>query len=82
MSQTTTAPQQAPATQGTHHYLLTLQHAARGGYGVFTTSGTLTPPAGWTRNDIYQGLLNNVAEQRPELGSPNVLFFDLQPNQL
>ncbi|MEU5388651.1 hypothetical protein [Kitasatospora cineracea] len=82
MSQTSTAPQQAPAVQGAHHYVLTLQHAARGGYGVFTTSGTLTPPAGWTRNDIFQGLIAETARTKPELADANVLFFDLQPNQL
>ena len=80
---TTPAQQQAPAAQGTHHYLLTLQKPLPNGSGFsVNTSAGHCSPVGVSRFDVYQWLYGEVVRQRPELAGASTLFFDLQPNQL
>ncbi|MEU8927009.1 hypothetical protein AB0D10_39840 [Kitasatospora sp. NPDC048545] len=85
MSQTA-APAQSPAaaapSQGTHHFILTLQASLGSGFQVFTTQGTHTPPQAWTRQDFYEQVRSSVVREHPELSRANVLFFDVQPNRL
>lgn len=80
MSDTTT---QAPAPQGTHHYVLTLQIPTGGGLSTSTWTGTWTPPEGAaTRHDFYRLLRDNIAQNNPQFTDAYVVFFDVQPNQL
>ncbi|MET9510060.1 hypothetical protein ABZX62_16640 [Streptomyces flavidovirens] len=73
----TTIP--APAPQGTHHWVMTLELPGR---MAMTASGTFTPPAGWTRHDMYRAIKDDIARENPELATANVMFFALEPNQL
>ncbi|MGW3077877.1 hypothetical protein [Kitasatospora sp. NPDC001132] len=82
MSQTTTAQPQAPAAQGSYHFILTLQASLGSGFQVFTTEGTHTPAVGWTRADFYKAIRDAVVQQQPELARANTIFFDLQPNRI
>ena len=77
---TATAP--APAAQGSHHFILTLQASHGSGFQVFTTQGNHTPAAAWTRQDFYEQVRSSVVREHPELSRANVLFFDVQPNRL
>lgn len=73
----------APAPQGTHQYLLTLQVPSGGGFSISSWTGTWTPPpTGTTRHDFYQMLRDDIARHNPQFADGSVLFFDLQPNHL
>ncbi|MFD3777964.1 hypothetical protein [Streptomyces sp. NPDC058612] len=76
-SQTTTTD--APAAQGSHHWVLTLELPGR---SSMTQSGTYTPPAGTTRYDAFQTLRRYVAADHPEMARATTMFFALEPNQL
>uniref|UniRef100_UPI002F90E085 hypothetical protein n=1 Tax=Kitasatospora indigofera TaxID=67307 RepID=UPI002F90E085 len=83
MSQTAAAAQpQAPAAPGAYHFILTLQSSLGSGFQVFTTEGTHTPPADWTRADFYKAIRDSVVQQHPDLARANTIFFDLQPNRI
>ncbi|MGW4493791.1 hypothetical protein [Streptomyces sp. NPDC004376] len=69
-------------TQGSHHYLVTLQIPLGTGFAVSTWEGTWTPPEGYTRHDFYKAVRDDIAQKDPQLTSASVLFFDVQPNQL
>lgn len=78
-SQTTTTAAPAPAAQGSHHWVLTLEMPGR---GMTTQFGTWTPPAGATRFDAFGALRSHIVAQHPEMASANTVFFSLEPNQL
>ncbi len=82
MTQPTTHTAPAPAAQGSHHFILTLQTSHGAGFQVLTTQGTHTPPPAWTRQDFYEQVRNSVVREHPDLSRANVLFFDVQPNRL
>ncbi|MFF2080605.1 hypothetical protein ACFVXG_38305 [Kitasatospora sp. NPDC058162] len=84
MSHTATAQQQAHAAQaqGSYHFILTLQLSLGNGFQVFTTEGTHTPPADWSRQDFYKAIRDSIVQQHPELARANTLFFDVQPNRI
>ncbi|MGW1669029.1 hypothetical protein [Streptomyces sp. NPDC002324] len=82
MSNSTETTAQAPAPQGTHQYLLTLQVPMGGGLSTGCWTGTWTPPEGTTRHDVYQALRSDITSKNPEYRDASVLFFDVQPNQL
>ncbi|MCC9312082.1 hypothetical protein LN042_34345 [Kitasatospora sp. RB6PN24] len=85
MTQTTTTATQSSnpaAEQGTHFYVLTLQKPAGHGMAIATTSGTHTPPAGWTTHDFYLAARDDLERSQPELRGGVVVFFDVRPNQL
>lgn len=65
--------------QGTHHYVLTLEVP---GYSSVTLEGTVTPPLGATRSDVYQRLRGDVTAHDARMAKGTVLFFSLEPNQL
>lgn len=64
-------------TQGTHHWLLTLD-------GVGSHSGTCTPEPGETRYDLYLRVRATVldGEGLADGPIPVTLGFDVQPNTL
>lgn len=78
-SQTTTAPAVAPAAQGSHHWVLTLELPGR---ASMTQYGTYTPPAGTTRYDAFQAIRQHVTADHPEMARATTMFFALEPNQL
>ncbi|MGW4504925.1 hypothetical protein ACWENO_09780 [Streptomyces sp. NPDC004436] len=47
-----------------------------------TAHGTVTPPAGATRHDVFRRLLDYVVAENPQMASGNCVFFTLEPNQL
>ncbi|MET8826070.1 hypothetical protein ABZX40_13440 [Streptomyces sp. NPDC004610] len=69
------------SSQGTHHYVLTLQAVVGGGVAFASRVGTVTPHPGATRHDIYLDLRAEIVRTSPDLAQGSVLFFDLQPNQ-
>lgn len=73
----TTAP--APAAQGTHHYVLTLDMPGRASGSWL---GTTTPSPGTTRQAVLTHLLDQIRTDHPEFSRANILFFSLEPNQL
>lgn len=76
MSQTTqTAPANEQDTKS-FHWVMTAQ--AEDGL-MNTRSAVITVPAGFTRDEAYQYV---VQQFREDYGPVIVLFFDLQPNQL
>ncbi|MFE9802759.1 hypothetical protein ACFYP6_28450 [Streptomyces goshikiensis] len=78
-TQNAQTPAAASTSQGSHHWVLTLELPGR---AAMTQSGTYTPPAGTTRYDAYQALRRYVAADHPEMSRANVMFFTLEPNQL
>ncbi|MFJ7250142.1 hypothetical protein ACIQWA_36660 [Kitasatospora sp. NPDC098652] len=83
MSQTT-APAQTPASapsQGTHHYVLTVQKPIHNGFAIQTYAGTFSP-TGMTRQDCYQWLMGEIVRQAPQMANASTLFFDVQPNRI
>lgn len=75
---TTTASQE----QHTHHYILTLQSQDRpGAIRVATFNAAITPPAGWTRAEIYKALYNELTAVQ-QMSGAFTLFFSLEPNQI
>ncbi|MGW5396251.1 hypothetical protein [Streptomyces sp. NPDC003952] len=69
----------APAAQGTHFWVLTLELP---GLAAMTQNGTYTPPAGTTRYDAYQAIRRHVTSEHPEMDRANTMLFALEPNQL
>ncbi|MGW2677161.1 hypothetical protein [Streptomyces sp. NPDC001436] len=65
--------------QGSHHWILTLEVP---GQQVVTDSGTLNPPAGSTRYDMYLAIREYVISRAPEMSRANTVFFSLESNQL
>jgi hypothetical protein len=73
----------APAAEPTHHFILTLQNQVRAGsLRVVTFQNAITPPTGWTRQQVYKTLYGQLTEEHPELQGAQTLFFSLEPNQL
>lgn len=69
-------------TQHTHHWILTLQcQNRRGAMEVGTFHAQFTPPAGWTRGEIYDALVDQMIREN-DMPHPNTLYFSLEPNQL
>ncbi|MFD3936716.1 hypothetical protein ACFWSF_17320 [Streptomyces sp. NPDC058611] len=66
-------------SQGSHHWVLTLELPGR---SASTSHGTWTPPAGMTRYDAYQALRSSMVAEQPELSRANTTYFSLEPNQL
>jgi hypothetical protein len=73
------APSTAEAAQGTHHFVITLENPQ---YGSVSCSGTVTPPPGQTRHDVFQRIFSGLVNNAPQFAGANVLFFSLEPNQL
>ncbi|MGG2461735.1 hypothetical protein ACO0M4_18275 [Streptomyces sp. RGM 3693] len=65
--------------QGSHHWVMTLELPGR---AMNTLYGTLTPPQGATRRDVFMGLKAEIAEESPEMAHANVVFFSLERNAL
>ncbi|MEU0443444.1 hypothetical protein ABZ202_27545 [Streptomyces sp. NPDC006186] len=78
-TQTTTDATPARQTQGTHHFVITLEKPGR---LSFTQEGTFTPPPGATRQDAFRHIVQSVFDQYPHLKEAAVGFFLLEPNQL
>ncbi|MGW7194987.1 hypothetical protein [Streptomyces chryseus] len=78
-TQTEQTTSSATTSQGSHHWVMTV---ALPGRMAMTASGTFTPPAGWTRHDMFKAIQADVARENPELETANVMFFALEPNQL
>ncbi|MET9436896.1 hypothetical protein [Streptomyces sp. NPDC006551] len=79
---TTTAestPAPTPASQGTHHWVMTLEHPK---YGSASANGTWTPPAGYTRHDAFMTIRRDLTSRNPQLESANVVFFSIERNTL
>ncbi|MFB7398273.1 hypothetical protein [Streptomyces sp. NPDC056191] len=77
--------QQAPApapTQGTHHWILTLEAPHGSGKAAHTAQGSLTPAAGYTRANAFTDLYNALVERNPKLRGATVVFFSVEPNAL
>ncbi|MEV7592583.1 hypothetical protein AB0O42_20140 [Streptomyces sp. NPDC089922] len=75
-----TATADAPAAgQGSHMWVLTLEKPGR---GLTTAHGTVTPPTGATRFDVFRTLLDYVVSQNPQMSSGNCVFFTLELNRL
>lgn len=68
----------APAAQGTHFWVMTLELP---GLAAMTKNGTYTPPAGTTRYDAYQAIRRHVTAEHPEMAHANTMFFALEPNR-
>lgn len=68
--------------QGTHHFILTVQKPDHGGINFNTFHGTLSVPAGATRQDTYDWIRAEHDRQNPHLTSGVVVFFALEPNGL
>jgi hypothetical protein len=65
----------------TYHWIITLQ--APGGMVTGTFHGTVRPAPGATRGSMYRQIYAHAVTQMPcAAGSPNVLFFTLEPNDL
>ncbi|MGW2546996.1 hypothetical protein ACWC5I_40530, partial [Kitasatospora sp. NPDC001574] len=76
-------PVAAAPSQGTHHYVMTLQKPLpNGGYAVHSFSGTCTPGAGATRYDLYLWVMAEMIRTAPQLAGSTILFFDVQPNRI
>lgn len=69
-------------TQGSHFYAMTLNRPLKDGEANFMSSGTITPPPGTTRCDVYDELIARSIRLHPELAGASVLFFCLEPNTL
>lgn len=64
-------------------YVMTLNKPLQPGLAAtLTTTGTVTPPEGVTREEIYDGIYDSAVHRRPELRDASVLFFSLEPNTL
>ncbi|MEU0373412.1 hypothetical protein ABZ070_24705 [Streptomyces sp. NPDC006283] len=81
-TQPTTPAQASVAESGTHHYILTLQVPRPGGMVLGTFSETVTLPAGYTRAEAYEAVVDHVAQAHPELAGGSTVFFSLEPNAL
>ncbi|MEU3772025.1 hypothetical protein AB0F11_02200 [Streptomyces sp. NPDC032472] len=68
-----------PATQGSFHWVLTLEVPGR---ITATQFGTWNVRPGSTRHDVFLAIRQEVAGRYPELANANVMFFALEPNQL
>ncbi|MEN8650366.1 hypothetical protein ABCR94_06930 [Streptomyces sp. 21So2-11] len=79
MSTQTEKTTTAAASQGSHHWVMTLELPGR---MAMTASGTFTPHTGFTRHDTFKAIKDDIARQNPELATANVMFFALEPNQL
>ncbi|MGW2547960.1 hypothetical protein ACWC5I_45635, partial [Kitasatospora sp. NPDC001574] len=77
-------PVAAAPSQGTHHYVMTLQKPMPNGvgYAVHSFSGTCTPGAGASRYDLYLWVMAEMVRTAPQLAGSTVLFFDVQPNRI
>ncbi|MFD3870373.1 hypothetical protein [Streptomyces sp. NPDC058623] len=73
----TTIP--APAAQGSHFWVLTLELPGR---AAMTQNGTYTPPVGMTRYDAHQAIRQYVIADHPEMARATTVFFALESNQL
>ncbi len=68
--------------QHTHHWILTLQHQnRRGDIEVGTFHAAFTPPAGWTRSQVYAALYDQISRDK-DMPDAQTLFFSLEPNQI
>lgn len=73
----------APAPQPTHHYILTLQAQTHpGSLRIDTFNAAITPPQGWTRQQVYKAIYSELTTEHPHLAGSNTIFFALEPNQL
>lgn len=73
----TTPP--APAVQGSHMWVLTLELPGR---TMSTQYGTSTPASGATRYDVFVAIRSLLVAKHPEMASANTVFFALEPNRL
>ncbi|MFJ4781684.1 hypothetical protein [Streptomyces sp. NPDC088762] len=78
-TQTSHSDNSAPASQGSHHWVMTLELPGR---MAATQYGTFTPPPGSTRHDVFMGIRAEITRQHPELSHANVMYFALEPNAL
>ncbi|GGR40841.1 hypothetical protein [Streptomyces netropsis] len=69
----------AAQTQGSHHWIITLELPGRLTSSLY---GTWTPPAGATRHDVFTAIKNHITSANPDLTGANTMFFALEPNQL
>lgn len=78
-SQTTQTASPAVTSQGSHHWVMTVELPGR---AMNTRYGTWTPPQGATRHDVFTAIKTEIAQGSPEMATANVVFFSLEPNQL
>jgi hypothetical protein len=77
-----TATTSTPTPEHTHHWILTLQcQNRRGSLEVGTFDAAFTPPAGWTRSEIYKALVDQIIRDKDMPGA-QTLYFALEPNRL
>lgn len=77
--------QQAPApapSQGSHHWVITLEAPHGTGKAAHTSQGTLTPAPGYTRANAFTDIYTALVDRNPQLRGANVVFFTLEPNAL
>ncbi|KIZ13701.1 hypothetical protein [Streptomyces natalensis] len=70
---------QTAKTQGSHHWVMTVELPGR---AMQTLYGTWTPPQGTTRHDVFLDIKAEIAAEDPDMARANVVFFSLEPNQL
>ncbi|MBC2879806.1 MULTISPECIES: hypothetical protein [Streptomyces] len=77
-------PSDGQPPQGSHHFVITLETpiSARSAGASYTLSGTLTPPPGATRYDVYQLVRAEAERADPLLQRANTVFFSLERNEL
>ncbi|MFD6434290.1 hypothetical protein [Streptomyces venezuelae] len=78
-AQTEQTIETAVRPQGSHHWVMTLDIPGR---LSVTATNTFTPPQGWTRQDAYTAIRDELARSNPDLARANVTFFALESNQL
>ncbi|MFD7980217.1 hypothetical protein [Streptomyces sp. NPDC059071] len=79
MPEATVESTPAPVSQGTHHWVMTLDLPGR---ACVTESATWTPPPGTTRFDAYRQIRKHLAERHPDIQRAMCVFFSLEPNTL
>ncbi|MEU8958828.1 hypothetical protein AB0C93_31590 [Streptomyces sp. NPDC048518] len=78
-TETEQTTENAVPPQGSHHWIMTLDLPGR---LSVTATNTCTPPHGWTRQDVYTAIRNEMARSNPDLVLANVTFFALESNQI
>ncbi|MEU7032720.1 hypothetical protein ABZ958_03415 [Streptomyces sp. NPDC046237] len=69
--------------QGTHFWFMTIQNSsAASGTTVGDYQGTISPPRGTTRFDLFNKLRAEIEQRYPQAVDGVVVAFDVQPNKL
>ncbi|MFF3547027.1 hypothetical protein ACFYXD_34970 [Streptomyces platensis] len=70
-----------PAVQGSHFWFATITVPNAQGYWMNGYQGTLTPPPGATRLDMFNAIRAEIDERDPRARGGLMTTFDIQPNQ-